>query len=92
MNHKINIETWFSEREMSYCPKHFVMATTPLTQESKNWVLERLSGRFYIQQGYWKSWRSQINLPAHRTISPSMENVLYFEDPAEATLYELTWS
>ena len=91
MNHTINIETWFSDREMSYCPKHFVMASTPLTQESKNWVLERLHGRFYIQQGYWKAWRSQINIPSYRNLA-SMENIPYFEDPSEATLYELTWS
>lgn len=90
MTLSINIDTWFSDRELNYCPKHFVMANTPLTQESKIWVLERLHGRFYIQQGYWKSWRS--NATTTKPIVPSMENVPYFENPEEATLYELTWS
>lgn len=90
MTLSINLETWFSDRELNYCPKHFVMASTPLTQESKIWILERLHGRFYIQQGYWKSWRSTVTTT--KPIVPSMENIPYFEDPSEATLYELTWS
>ena len=91
MNLTLNIETWLSDRELNYCPKHFVMANTPLSHESKIWILERLHGRFYIQEGYWKTWRSQINIPSSRLPS-SMENIPYFGDPAEATLYELTWS
>jgi len=74
---KINLHTWFQEREMEHCPIHFVQANTPISIESKIWILERLKGRFFIEQ----------------TISFSdNSHVPWFEDPEEATLYELTWS
>lgn len=52
MNLTINIETWLTDRELSYCPKHFVKANTPLFDKSKIWILERLHGRFYIQNDH----------------------------------------
>ena len=80
MTLKINIDTWNKVRELNFCPKHFVAATTPLTDEAKLWVLERLHGRYYI------------GLNSHRnTIFDNIVKI-YFEDPQEATLYELTWS
>jgi hypothetical protein len=42
----INLETWFTERELSVNPKHFTKTSTPLTFESKAWILEKLHGRF----------------------------------------------
>ena len=42
----INLETWFTERELSVNPKHFTKTSTPLTPEAKAWILEMLHGRF----------------------------------------------
>lgn len=80
MNLSINIDTWNKAREIQYCPKHFTPTTTPLTNEAKLWVLERLHGRYYIALN---NLRNSI-----------FDNkiTIYFEDPQEAVLYELTWS
>lgn len=80
MNLTINIDTWNKAREVSFCPKHFTPTNTPLTEEAKLWVLERLHGRYYVGLN---TFRSSI-----------FENIatIYFEDPQEAVLYELTWS
>jgi hypothetical protein len=75
--HKINLYTWHQQRQLDYCPVHFVATSTPLTNESKLWILERLQGRFFLPKVL-----SLQNTEA----SP------YFEDSEEAVLYELTWS
>jgi hypothetical protein len=77
----INLHTWFSEREMNFCPKHFVRCQTPLTDERKNWVIEKLVGRFYINQRF----DGMYDLFEHGL-------QIYFEDPQEAVQYELVWS
>lgn len=74
----INIDTWLKYREMEFCPKHFVLANTQLTEKSKLWVLERLHGRFYIMSDFTSLFDEQQRI--------------YFEDPQEAVFYELTWS
>lgn len=71
----INLYTWFTDRELSFAPDHFVRTTTPVTPESREWILEKLIGRFSLEG----SSISFIGLmPA-------------FEDPKEAVFYELTW-
>ena len=44
----INLYTWFTNRELSFTPKHFVFSRATMTSESKEWVLERLTGRFSV--------------------------------------------
>ena len=75
----INLMTWFGQRELDYCPKHFIKTNTQLTKESKLWVLEKLSGRFFIST-------SELSLFF------DSEGVIYFEDPQEAVFYEIAWS
>ena len=75
---KINLHTWFSDRELNYCPKHFIKCTTPLTDEGKLWVYENLIGRFYVNNGIGDDW--------------GFDSTISFEDPQEAMIYELTWS
>ena len=87
----INLHTWFSERELDFCPPHFIMCNTPLTEESKSWILERCKGRFYIQSRSW-SQSSLYQSTFSRTGGYDMTNLPFFEDHEEATLYELTWS
>lgn len=71
----INLHTWFMDRELDFVPSHFVVSKTPLTEDSKLWILEKLIGRFSIvgTEGFFGS------------LSPA------FEDPKEAVFYELTW-
>ena len=71
----INLHTWFMDRELDFVPPHFVVSKTPLTEDSKLWILEKLIGRFSIvgTEGFFGS------------LSPA------FEDPKEAVFYELTW-
>jgi hypothetical protein len=74
--------TWFSDRELHYTPKHFVVTSHPCTSESKQWVLDKLSGRFSVTYPVVSS--NIIEL-----VTPSC---IAFEDPQEATFYELKWS
>lgn len=72
----INLHTWFMERELDFIPSHFVTSSTPLTDDAKRWILEKLTGRFSVtssSNGFFGSY------------TPS------FEDPKEALFYELTW-
>lgn len=73
----INLETWFTNRELSVNPKHFTQARTPLTPESKAWILEKLHGRF--------SRCIPTNFIDAVGMCPT------FEDPKEAVFYELTF-
>lgn len=77
----INLITWYSDRELDFCPKHFIKTNTILTDQSKNWILEKCVGRFYIQ-----SMNDGENLFFYGDTVP------YFEDPQEAVMYELVWS
>lgn len=81
MNYEVDPQVWFSEREVSYPPQHFISATTPLTHESKQWVLDSLRGRFSVTLNTSDFFLSISNLG---TIS--------FEDPKEVLIYELKWS
>lgn len=76
----INVETWNKARELPFCPKHFVLANTKLTDDRKLWVLERLHGRFYVSDETTALFDEDCNVN------------IYFEDPQEAVFYELTWS
>lgn len=76
----INLQTWFAQRELDYCPKHFVKANTQITEQSKLWVLEKLTGRFFIS-------RTVISM-----YGDDSEGVIYFENPQEAVFYEIAWS
>jgi hypothetical protein len=75
----INLETWFTERELSVNPKHFTKTTTPLTPEAKVWILEKLHGRF------------SKSLPTVNDFSTGLVEFPTFEDPKEAVFYELAW-
>lgn len=76
MSEKINLHTWFTDRELNFCPSHFVLADTNLKYESHQWILENLTGRFCLIHHY-------DSLDLH--IYPA------FEDPSEATYFQLIW-
>ena len=77
-----NKETWTKGRQLTFCPFHFIMANTPLTLEGKMWILEQLHGRFYLQ--------GDPEIPQWAMVEST--HTVFFEDPQEAMLYELTWS
>jgi len=73
----INFDTWFIERELNMTPPHFTLTSTPITNESRIWVLEKLRGRFAIKPSTFSSIGGPYQVA--------------FEDPKEAVFYELTW-
>jgi hypothetical protein len=62
-------------RELGFAPDHFVVSKTPITDESKIWIQEKLSGRYALA-------------PVENAF---LEYAPSFEDPKEAVFYELTW-
>jgi len=80
---QIDPTSWFSERELKYTPKHFIVSNTPLTNERKIWILNKLKGRFSVT---FTEDAMDDFLIFHSMGNPA------FEDPKEAIFYELTWS
>lgn len=80
---ELDVLTWFSERQMSFKPKHFIVVKTPVTEVSKQWIFDKLKGRFCLFQ-------QDENLGDPFSFISSTYPA--FEDPSEATFYELTWS
>jgi hypothetical protein len=74
--------TWFRNRELKHTPKHFTVTKHEFTAESKQWVLDKFSGRFSI-----------VHIHEDDSLfSMLSEGYLAFEDPQEALFYELKWS
>lgn len=88
MTYRINPITWYSEREISQCPKHFVVGNTPLTRESKLWILNNLQGRFAVVK------KDNTDDPKDDWLTTLFDLHSYpaFEDPKELLVYELTWT
>jgi len=82
--------TWFSERQLSFKPKHFVVTKTPATEVSKQWIFDKLKGRFTFVQV--EETISAMDMGGSYDLFSSLDSYPAFEDPAEATFYELTWS
>jgi hypothetical protein len=74
---KIHPINWYTNRQLTLCPKHFIRCRAEVTTEAKFWVYENLIGRFYIGS-------DERNL-----FDP---DIIYFEDPQEAMMFELRWS
>lgn len=78
----INLMTWFTERRLDYLPKHFVRTNASLDDKRHLWILEKCTGRYYVGEPHDdENW-----------VSLFLDETVYFEDPQEAVLYELTWS
>jgi hypothetical protein len=80
---ELNVYTWFSNRELSYCPKHFLVVDTLITQESKQWILEKLTGRFCLVE--FPNYTNQESYDLQFGYFPA------FENPTEATYFQLMW-
>ena len=82
MHEYIDPRIWFCERELLYPPKHFVTTKAKLTEESKQWVLDTLCGRFAVTQNNDNMFDDMFD----------SIGIVSFEDPREAMIYELKWS
>ena len=80
---EVNPIVWFGERALTHVPPHFVKAQTALTNESLNWVNSKLVGRYAMT--------TYDDAPDNGFIFES-HSYIYFEDSAEAMMYELRWS
>lgn len=76
-------EVFFNTRELDICPPHFIKATTPAHNEALVWVKNKLRGRYSLVIG---TDNDLGNFIFSQTLN------IFFEDPSEATMYELRWS
>ena len=84
---------WFNERQLEIAPPHFTLAKTPLTENSKLWVINNLKGRYsivYTTANESDSLVNSVSVLIHTV--DSLYGSIAFEDPKEAIIYELTWS
>lgn len=88
MDKHLNPITWYSNRELSFTPSHFVISKTSLTTESKLWIINHLTGRYSIVSS--TNDLDVLNQPW--LMVHDINGTPAFEDPKEALLYELTWS
>lgn len=80
----VNPLLWFGEREVKSTPPHFTKCPTPLSEKSKTWVMSKTQSRYSIVLG---------NDGSEDPLAIFTDAYfVYFEDPKEATLYELRWS
>lgn len=83
---ELNVYTWFSNRELSYIPAHFIVVDTIISTESKQWILEKLTGRFCLVDIHNYTDSTEVSYPWHFGYSPA------FENPIEATYFQLIWN
>lgn len=72
---------WFSKRELTFSPPHFIKCSTPVDPDRLLWIKNKLSGRYSIVTG-----------TSLGTFVLESAQYVTFEDPADATMYELRWS
>jgi hypothetical protein len=75
---------WHSNREVDYCPKHFIKAKTLCNPESRLWIYENCKGRFCF---------TNENTDNFLLLLYNSTNVFpAFENETDAIMFELTWS
>lgn len=75
--YEIDTINWYIDRKLPFTPRHFIKVKTKLTDENELWILKNLKGRYGL---------------VIETDNYDSYTVPAFEDPAEAVIYELTWS
>lgn len=83
MTKELSPLVWFGTRRLDVVPRHFIKCPTPMTSESEQWVITKLSGRYVLSN-------NQRSLSAPFSVNSS--SYFYFEEPKEAMLYELRWA
>jgi hypothetical protein len=80
----VNPMLWYGERQLEHVPPHFTKAPTALTDDALFWVMTKCQGRY-----------ATVNIDENDNDIMSifiLTQNIYFEDPAEAMMYELRWS
>jgi len=90
MSYTINPLTWFRARELSNTPKHFVLAKTPLTAESYQWIADTLSGRYSLVEYIEPEDNGYVLHTSY--LRSDLFGQVAFEDHQDAVIYELRWS
>jgi hypothetical protein len=76
---------WFAERQLTFPLKHFTPTHSPVTVESREWILNHVHGRFSIASS------ASLGIP-----NPNWDidyyEYAFFEDSQDALFYELKWS
>jgi len=71
---------WFGNRVVKPAPRHFTGTSVPSNHDIHSWVLTNLKGRYSLETN---------SFGGH---SLDLGSYYYFEDPAEAMIFELRWS
>lgn len=94
--YSINPINWYSTRELEHTPRHFTLSNTPLTKESKIWIMNKLVGRYSIVEYVEPEEADTTNATIFGVFGKTTLDFGFgrpaFEDPKEAMFYELTWS
>lgn len=78
---EIHPYVWYATRKLDKVPTHFTKSNTTVTVESEFWIKTRLTGRYATMVAHDNTFTLDIG-----------SSYAYFEDPAEAMMYELRWS
>lgn len=82
---EIQYQIYHGNRELEFCPPHFVKTNTICTLESRLWIYEKCLGRFCFLN-------KSVEIADFFNLNFLDSRYPAFEDPQEAVMYELTWS
>lgn len=82
---ELDINIFFFQRQMGYCPIHFVHSKLPITPVRYKWILNNTKGRFFVA-GYGAPWHASMSDMAKFSGTPA------FEDPKDLLMFELSMS
>lgn len=85
----INPLQWFVTRQVDYEPTHFTRTNTKLTKESLEWIVNTLTGRYFLAP---YNYEDEDILTIYNLGEGYLTMVPSFEDPGEAMMYTLKWS
>lgn len=87
MDFKLDPYVWFYNRELEFKPKHFIVVNTPLSLESRKWIINNLRGRYAVVAREFDDIDSATSY-----LYEFLNEYPAFEDPKDAMLFELRWA
>jgi hypothetical protein len=82
---------WYTRRKLDFEPTHFTRCKTILHKKSLIWIIENFRGRYFLLP-YDGILDTDNEFSISFTDHDKLNFVPSFEDPQEATFYELKWS
>lgn len=87
---ELDINIFFFQREMDYCPIHFVHSKLPVNRTRYKWILENTKGRFFTNNhGNHTTYLLAFD---RYTETARLTDTPAFEDPKDLLMYELSMS